>query len=187
MRYFPLALAVPFFTANVESAPAADITLQDLDQFQIDVTDVTDRQVQLKGPPFSQRVTGNWQITVLGTSVATDFYSVVSGPHGTHANPHHRGQFVIGEPKPVNSFGGGEGGWSFQAGTLTWVRTFGQGAYRLIVSFDRSAEGLKCNATASLARENGTGAIRFKTEQGTDIKVLSTKTVSTNCSVKRPG
>jgi hypothetical protein len=185
MRYL-LVLAVLFFNANVAPALAADITLQDLDRSQIEITVVTDRQVQLKGPPFSQRVMGNWQINVIGTSVAADFYAVVSGPHGTRTNPHHRGLFVIGESQTVSAFGGGQGAWTFQDGTLTWVRTFGQGASRLIINFDRGPEGLNCNAIASLARENGTGAIQFKIEQQSDIKVLSTKTVSANCSVKRP-
>jgi hypothetical protein len=186
MGYLRQAIIATVFIVPAAAIAASDITLQDLDRSQIEVTVVTDRQVQVKGRSFSQRVTGNWQITLQGTSVATDFYSVVSGPRGTHTNPHHRGRFVIGESHAVGAFGGGEGAWTFQEGVLTFVRTFGQGASRVIVSFERGSEGLKCTATASLARENGTGPIQFKTEQGDDIKVLSNKTVSTNCSVKQP-
>ena len=180
-------LAMLVTSRHIEFALAANITLQDLDRTRIEITVVTDRQVQLKGPVFTQHVTGNWQINVLGSSVATDFYAVVSGPRGTRTNPHHRGLFGIGESHPVSAFGSGEGSWTFQDGSLTWVRTFRQGASRLIINFDRGPEGLICNATASLARENGTGAIQFKTEDGFDIKVSSVKTLSTTCNVKVPG
>jgi len=171
------------------AAPAygADVTLNELDGAQVEIIAVIDRKIQLNGPPLFDRVSNNWQLKIDGASLNSVFFSTVAGPSGTHTNPHRAGRFVIGKPHSVRFLGSGDGLWIFESGKLIWLRVYREGAFKLVVTFNRGAGGLACSVHASFPRENGVGTVEFQTEEtGRNIRVLSAKTVTSSCRVNRP-
>jgi hypothetical protein len=169
------------------SAYGAGLTLKELDRVQVEITVVVDRQIQFNGPRLSDRVSNNWRLKIDGTSLNSDFFSIVTGRNGTHANPHHAGAFAIGKPHSIRYLGSGDGLWIFEDGKLVWLRVYRQGAFKLVVTFNRGAGGLTCAVGASFPRENGIGTIEFQTEErGRDITVISAKTVASSCRVTNP-
>jgi hypothetical protein len=102
-----LRLGIPIVASlviwDLKPASAAEITLSDLDHAQIDVNVLVDRHVQLNGRPDSDSINNNWHLSIEGTSVNEDFFSIsTDGPHAGPGN-HSHGSYTIGNPMVCNS------------------------------------------------------------------------------------
>jgi hypothetical protein len=180
-----LGVLAALIGCDLKPASAAEITLSDLDHAQIDTIVLVDRHVQENGqPPSSDRISNNWHLSVDGTSIHADFAWSMMRPDGPHPGRGSHGTFTIGKPKGVRYLGSGEAVWIFEGGKLVSLRTYREGAFKTVISFSRSSNGLTCSVHAAFAREGGVGAIEFQTAgRGQDIKVLSAKVASTSCHV----
>jgi hypothetical protein len=75
--------------------------------------------------------------------------------------------------------------WKFADNTLTFVRTFRSGAYRMRFAIARNPAGLTCAATGAFARENGDGTIRMESASGREVTLVGANPVSSSCKIVR--
>jgi hypothetical protein len=166
-------------------AVAEPLKLSDLQGAQIRATVVLDRQTIVDGKPSSDRVANNWLLKIDGRTLHSDFFATVTGPNGTHTNPLHQNSFTIGEPTSVQFLGSGNRVWIFDKGKLVSIRSYREGAFRLVISLTRNSGAFGCTAAGAFAREHG-GSVEFSTEEsGRNIRVVSSKTLQTSCQVIR--
>jgi hypothetical protein len=108
------------------------------------------------------------------------------GPDGTRKAKPSSGSFTLDEAKELPSSLGGEGVWRFEDGSLSFIRTFPSGAYRVTFAFTRGSAGLTCAVNETFARENGQGEIRIRSPfAGGEVTLVSTKQLSSSCTVTK--
>ena len=176
-----LVLLSASFPARAESVSASD-----LEGLAVEVNIVRDQIMQRQGRTFSARVHQNWSVAIrAGSTVDLTVDSSVDSPYGMLKYKPNSGTFTIDQLRRVNSRGGGEAVWKFSDSTLTFMRTFIAGAYRMRIVFSRGPAGLTCTAAGALARENGNGTIRLNGAFGDELTVVSANPVSSSCTIVR--
>ena len=75
--------------------------------------------------------------------------------------------------------------WSLDGGTLSFVRTFRSGAYRVLFALTRERHGgMKCRVTEAFAREEGRGPIQLMSPVGgRNMTIVNAKQVSATCKI----
>jgi hypothetical protein len=93
---------------------------------------------------------------------------------------------------PLNSvaaaeaLGGGHRLWTFDNGTLTFIRTYRVGAFKRTYTFTRTPTGLACEATEAQVREVGASWSEFSSAaSGTITRTLSERLISSSCTVSK--
>jgi hypothetical protein len=83
--------------------------------------------------------------------------------------------------------GGGASLFLLEGNTLTQLRVYEVGAQILKVTLEKSAAGLTCKASNSLAQERGAGTTRVPANEGggSNIEVWNVKPTSSSCRVSR--
>src|SRR6516164_8293501 len=117
------------------------VTFEELEGFIIEANFVRDQLIQRNGRQIPQQAHANWRI-VIGpeVSIQSTFNVTYHNPHGqSKANP-LTGSFILDQTRHVGSVGGGEGVWHFENETLTFTRTYEQGALRIKFVFFRKGE-----------------------------------------------
>ena len=129
----------------------------------------------------------NWKISVReGKFLEFSVETTGRTRRGTRKFEPQVGTFTLGRPKQVVSQGGGEAAWDFSDSTLTFIRTYPEGAYRIRFQFSRAAKEFKCSANAAFARENGTGQIKLKSPGNGAVTVItSARQISSSCKVTK--
>jgi hypothetical protein len=170
--------------ASVGSARAQKLTIADLDGLVIEST-ITREQVN--------RVQGRAVTTIVDQTSTVEIGPLPSlkstmrqQPRGRPDVPTMTATFQIGEARQVGSFGGGDGEWTFEADTLTFTRSFKQGAYRFQITLVRKDNGYDCGATVSFAREDGTGQIvSWSPMLRSDVEITDWRQLSSTCRVSK--
>ena len=86
----------------------------------------------------------------------------------------------------MNVRGGGHGVWTFEDGTLSFLRILKGGAIRWNVVFERDGGALKCKAAENLVREEGVrGIITQSALDDVPMVILSAKQISSTCRVTK--
>jgi hypothetical protein len=171
-------------TARTQAAATpGSVTFGELEGFIIEADIVRDQLTQRDGRQVPQQAHTSWRIVIgpevsIQSTVNVTFYN----PHGQRKAEPLTGSFILDQSRHVGSRGGGQGVWHFEEGTLTFTRTFEQGAFRIKFAFSRKDEGLSCQASESFARENGTGPIAMQSAiNGQPITMIRAKQISSNC------
>jgi len=173
--------------APAEVTPAQPVTLADLEGAKIEIGVLRQQVVRREGRQFPVTIQANWTLLIDHDGVIDQtFTSTAHGPRGPRqAKPRH-GSFVLDQVRELGSLGGGQGMWRLQDGTLTFVRTLKDGAYRNTITLARGSNGITCTANEAFAREKGTGPIAFNSSFDDRPTVLvSAKQVSSTCRISR--
>jgi len=139
------------------------------------------------GQPFQNQAEVVGTITInSANALTTTFVSTASSPRGMRSSPPRSGSFTLGQPREVQSSGGGHVLWIFQNGQLIQLRTFKAGAYRATISFSRGTDGLRCTFHAAHAREAGIADWNWVSPvSGADIRMKSVKPISSDCQIAK--
>jgi hypothetical protein len=169
-------------------ACAAGVTLADLEGAVIETSVVYDRTVRLRDQGvIPSRLQHDRKITIgPGGNLHNTLVHTISTPRGPVVRQ-ESGSVTIGKAKQIQTLGGGgDAVWIFENGTLTLLRTYRSGAYKMEIVFTRSATGISCKARAPWARENGTGSIEMASAgDGKNFEVISARQISSSCRVTK--
>jgi hypothetical protein len=171
--------------AVADAALSQSVTVDDLEGLVVEAAIDRDQTVRLRGRTFPVKVHQRWKLSV-GTDKTVEFsmQPTARGPRGTRTAKASSGMFTLEEAVEVQSRGGGEAVWKFADGTLTFLRTFPSGAYRVSFAFARANGRLTCAADSAYARENGRGAIRLESPfGGGEVTIVRERQVSSRCTV----
>jgi hypothetical protein len=167
---------------------AAGVTLADLEGAVIETSVVYDRTIRLQDQGvIPSRLQHDRTITIgPGGNLHSTLVHNISTPRGPVVRQ-ESGSATIGQPKQIRSLGGGgDAIWIFENGTLTLLRTFRSGAYKMEIVFARGATGISCKMRAPYVRENGTGSIEMASAgNGQNFEVISERQVSSSCRVTK--
>jgi hypothetical protein len=168
------------------SARAGSVTLADLEGAVIETSLVYDRTVRLQDQGvIPSRLQHDRKITIgPGANLHNTLVHTISTPRGSVVRQ-ESGSLTIGKAKQIQTLGGGgDAVWIFENGTLTLLRTYRTGAYKMEIVFTRSATGISCKVRAPWARENGTGSIEMSSAgNGQNFEVISARQISSSCRV----
>jgi carbohydrate-selective porin OprB len=197
-RMSALVLALAAFMVSPSSSVSAEqaqaeqkssgqpITLADLQWSEVHMKIARDQVVRREGRQFPVRVNMDLKLAIGFEGIEQTFTSTAHGPRGTRQSQPMIGSFIVNRVRDVRSLGGGRAVWQFADGTLTFMRTYKQGAYRRTVAFTRGAQGLTCTVSESFARENGTGSIELNSlMDGRPTTIVRWKPVSSSCRVAK--
>jgi hypothetical protein len=170
------------------AATAEEVTIADLEGTALQAEIGLDQTVRREGRTVFVKVTQRWTLNVdPDRTVSFNMDADARTPLGTRKAEPARGTFTLDEPRQVPNRGGGQAVWKFADGTLTLLRTFPAGAYRVSFAFQRAADGLTCAVDAGYARENGRGPIRLQSPfGGGEVTIVHAKQVSSRCPVGKP-
>jgi hypothetical protein len=169
------------------SAPAWSqaVTFADLDGFVIEANIIRDQVVRREGSQFLTENNVRWRVVIgPGDAIENTASQTSHTVRGEHKSRPRTNAYVLGVEREEPSQGGGIAVWEFNDGTLTYMRTFSQGAYRADFAIARDAAGLTCTVTDSFGREDGRGALVMESViDGSEVTIIRTQPVSSNCRV----
>jgi len=172
-----------------EAPPSQPLTFADLEGLEISAKTVREQVVRREGRQFPVRVHADWNVIIGAQGSITQTY--VSEAHtlrGIRRAKPLAGSFTLDQVREVHGLGVGQAVWRFEDATLTFLRSFKEGAYRSTITFARVPEGLTCSAAESFAREKGTGPIVLNSPiEGVQTTIISSKQVSSTCRVRKRG
>ena len=169
---------------SFDPALSQPITITDLDGWLIEAMVTREQVHRTKDRKSTITVDQSWSLEIgPGRQIKSTSRPQVRGRPETPAST---GTFRLDEAREVSNFGGGMGRWTLEEGTLTFTRTYVQGAFRAQFALTRKDQGFNCSAKDFFAREGGTGDITFwSATAGTMTTVLSWRQVSDTCRVSR--
>ena len=167
------------------SVPAAceEVKLADLEGRIVEAKFSREQVVRRAGLTFPVRIDGNWRIAIKPEKQLDVTYKATAHtPRGTREAKPISGTVTLDEPGRTPA--GGQRLWTFADGTLTLVRTYEAGAYRIAFSFAGNADGPTCKVKEAFAREGGTGEIKLDSPfGGGQVTIVRAKQVSASCKV----
>jgi hypothetical protein len=174
------------FLATTPVRAEETITFKELQGASIEATAVRDQTVHQKSGTIPVQIHTNVTITLgPSDSIHHTWHHSTRRPHGKRDHPPLSGDFTLGVRRQVSSAGQGTAQYTFSDSTLTFVRTFKNGAFISTVKFARAKDAVKCTFDESFARQDGKGEIELESPSGEPTKVLSWKQVASTCRVTR--
>ena len=174
--------------ALVPSAWGRDVSFADLDGLAIEAEIVRDQLVRREGSQFLTENTVTWKV-VAGPGGAIEYttFQASRTARRDHTSRPRTSSSVLGTPRETQTQGGGMAVWEFKEGTLTFMRTFKEGAYRADFAIARGADGLTCTITDTFLREEGRGGLVMESViDGSEVTILRSTAVSSSCRVAKP-
>jgi hypothetical protein len=172
----PIALSAP--------VPAQPVTLADLEGIIVEANVRREQKVRRPVGPATVTIQQAWRLSIEAQQrVEFRIETTAQTPRGTRKAEPDANALTLEEPQAVGSRGGGEALFKFADETLTFIRTFPAGAYRLNFKFARGPAGLTCTVTEAFAREDGKGELKMKSAFGGEVTVLSTRQLPSTCNV----
>jgi hypothetical protein len=169
------------------SAPAQSqpITFADLEGYAVAADLHREQQVRQEGRTNTIRIHQTWTYYVNEDRyIVMTLKTTVQTPQGRRTAKPNTGSFTLNEPLKMKSRGGGEAVFTFAGGVLTFIRTYPAGAYRANFAFSRTKTGFACSVTEALAREKGKD-VRMESPFGGEITIVSSKSLSSTCTVTK--
>jgi hypothetical protein len=106
------------------------VTFADLEGFTIEANIVRDQVVRREGSQFLTENDVKWRLVIgPGDAIENTVSQTSHTARGEHKSRPRTGSYVLGVARDEWSQGGGTAVWEFNDGTLTYTRTFTQGAY----------------------------------------------------------
>jgi hypothetical protein len=174
---------------QLSPALAQPVSLSDLEGSTIQAEVDREQKIRREGNLRSVRIHQGWRIVIRPDKLIENTVDTTADtPRGTRKARQNSGMFTLEEPRPVASRGGGEAVWKFANGTLTFIRTFPSGAYRVHFAFARTSSGLTCTVTEAFARQDGRGEIKLQSAFGDgEVTIVSAKQLASSCKVEKKG
>jgi len=166
-----------------KSSPQA-VTLKDLESVRIHAKLVTEMLTQREGRQGPATQETDWQIYMEPEGrVSFSFRPTTRTARGTRAGQIRATTAKLDEPWYTEN---GQAVWQFKDGELTFVRSYKDGAIRIIISLKQDGQNLACTATSAYAREQGKrGLVLNSPIDGVPVTILNWKQVSSSCQVTR--
>jgi hypothetical protein len=175
--------------AAQEGAPDPKVSLQAvtftaLEGAKIHAKLATEMLVQRQGRQGPTTQETDWQIYVEPEGkISFSFRPTVHSPRGTRAGQIRATTARLDEPWYTEN---GQAVWQFQDGELTFVRSYKDGAVRLIIALKQDRQDLICAASVTYARERGKGGLVLNSPiDGVPVTILSWKQGSSSCQIMR--
>ena len=169
-------------------ASAQVVTLAELDGAAIESRTIRQQTVRMGGVDRSGRFQSDLEVffgpgNVVRIKQATTWH----GPDG-RGRPmiNQQAPLKIGTPKVAMNRGGGYRLAVFLDSTLTFMRTYRQGGYKIEIRLARAANGLTCTSRETYLRELGADSIAMDSlSNGRPTVVVSSKQVLSTCRVTK--
>ena len=143
MRLVATFVYAMLLSALSASAWGQAVTLADLDGAFVELNLKSQVEGRRNGKAFTSQSEAVWKLVLgPGTTGFSSATTITHGDKGVRVSDPRRGSFTLGRPGSITSFGGGYYLWTFENGTLTFLRTYKAGGQKTHISFTRSAEGL---------------------------------------------
>jgi hypothetical protein len=173
----------------METTPAA-VTLDDLQGHTIHLTVSFATRFRLHGGKNDGEYTGgrtNQTEVKIGPDANIRWVTHVTGwvdtANGKNAKQMTReGKGMINVPSKTTD-GTVNNLWALEGSLLTWLGVVETGAFTVKISLLKGASGLKCSATASLAREQGAGNNKDRSAGGGKVETLSARPSGSSCRI----
>jgi len=184
----PICLAMGLGVISA-SAWGQAVTLPDIEGAVIEVRLLRQQTIRREGQEVSNQAQTDMRVAIgSGGNIQISVTPTGHSKRGTRVGKPTSGTFVLDETRGMNIGGGGHGVWTFDSGTLTFLRIFKGGALKRTMAFARTAEGLTCQANENLVREEGVkGVVTESPFDGVPIVILSAKQISSTCRVTKQG
>jgi hypothetical protein len=172
--------------AAVPAAPASAqvVMLAELDGAAIESRTIRQQTVRTGGVDRSGRFQSDLEVFFgPGHVVRIKQTTTWHGPDG-RGGPmiNQQAPLRIGTPKVAMNRGGGYRLAVFLDGTLTFMRTYRQGGYKIEIRLARAADGLTCTSRETYLRELGADSIAMDSlSSGRPAVVVSSKQISSAC------
>jgi hypothetical protein len=187
MRHIgPVCLAAALGVIST-SAWSQAVTFAELEDMVIDVQLLRQQTVRREGKVVSNRAQADVRLAIgSGGSIHATITPTGHNERGSRTGKPASASFVLGETRDMLIRGGGHGIWTFENGTLTYLRIFKGGAMKWTMAFARGADGLTCKASENFVREVGVnGIVTQSALDGVPIVILSAKQISSSCRVAK--
>lgn len=184
-----LAVAGMGVPAMPSAQPEQPVTAADLVGTVMTVSVTNDRIMRRDSRQYPDKYQTDWTIefvsedTIRPTFVGTDY-----APRRTSKTPVEAGGLIsLGRTKETPSRGGGTFGWLFEAGALTFLRTYEAGAMKAVFAVTRTDIGFACTANVSWPKETGkpTIVLRSFVDNG-KVEIISAKQAASSCTIGKP-
>ena len=164
------------------------VTFSELEGAVVDVQVISQRFVRREEREFPVRFQNDLKIIIgPGDKIDGTITPTSHGPRGERQGKTLTFSNTLDKVGELVGSGGGIGAWSFAGdGTLIFLRTYKEGAFRRTIAFTRSAEGFSCSANETLARENGVGGLALNSAiDDVPVTVVRYEQISSSCRVAK--
>jgi hypothetical protein len=182
-----------FVIALGVSAPSAwaeqPLTAADLIGTVMTLSVTNDRTVRGNGRQYPDKYQTDWTIKFVSEdTIRPAFVGTSYGPRATAKTPVEGGGPIrLGVSIETPSRGGGTFLWRFDAGVLTFLRTYEVGAMKATFAVTRTDAGFACTANVSWAKETGMPTIVLRSYVGNSkFEIISAKQSASSCTISKP-
>jgi hypothetical protein len=180
-----LGLAVLSSSAGAQQP----VTPADLVGTVMEVSVTNDRVIRRDGRQYPNKYQTDWTIdfvsedTIRPIFIGTDY-----SPQRTTKTPLEGGRLItLGRPNETLSRGGGHQVWIFDAGVLTFLRTYEGGGMKGTFAVTRNDAGFSCAASVSWPREVGVPTIIMRSYvDNARVEIVSAKQSAASCKISKP-
>jgi hypothetical protein len=162
-----------------------DVSLADLSEARIEAKVVREQVIRRDTREFPIRIESDVKLVIgPGDKVHQTWTPTSTGPKGTAKGKTLTTTVPLARPREFGALGGGHGIFIFEDQTLTFLRTLKGGAFKRVIVFGRSKDGLTCTARETFAREDGDKPIFLDAvTDGKPMIIVSWKDISSTCLV----
>jgi hypothetical protein len=164
------------------------VTFSELEGAVVDVQVISQRVVRREEREFPVRFQNDLTIIIgPGAKIDGTLTPTTNGPRGERQGKTRTFSTTLNKLAEIVGSGGGVGAWTFAGdGTLIFLRTYKEGAFRRTIAFTRSTEGFSCAANESLARENGVGGLALNSAiDDSSVTIVRYEQISSSCRVTK--
>jgi hypothetical protein len=178
-------------TDRAATAPAMTnrtVTFAELEGAAVEVQVVSQQIIRRGEKEYPVRFQNDLKIIIgPGDKIDGSITPTSHGPRGERQGNTRTFSTTLDKVGELVGSGGGVGAWTFAGdGTLIFLRTYKEGAFRRTIAFSRNAEGFSCTAKESLARENGVGGIALNSAiDNVPVTVVKSEQISSSCRVAK--
>jgi hypothetical protein len=172
--------------AATDQVPMRALPLWQLEGVNIHAMLVTEMLAQQGGNPQGLlTMEDDWNVTVeAGGKISWNYGPTIRTRRGAQ-----RGTKIAStsDLDQASHTANGDAMWQFSDGALTFLRSYRDGAIRVVIAFGQDGPNLTCNASNVSARERDKQDLTINSPiDGTPVTIFSWKQVSSNCYVTSP-
>jgi hypothetical protein len=172
---------------RAEREATAAVTIAELNGVVIEAAVVHQQVLLRQGEKFPNRSEFFEKYVIKGDKIEGTINPTNHNHWGTRKGKTQTAAATLERPTDSKNFGGGNGVWIFDQGTITNLYVFkGGGAFRREIFLSRTDNGLSCTIKQSFARENGVGSIVWNSSvDGSVLTLVSNKVISSSCKISK--
>jgi hypothetical protein len=172
--------------AFAQTVPNQAVTFADLQGTVIEVSAVHQQHIKRDGKDRRRELRTEGLVKIWpGDMISATFTNTNVRNGGMRAGEPRSGTFTLGKPRTTQN--GDDVVWQFSDNSLIRLRAYGKdgaGGSKQIITFQREPDGLHCNFSMDLAREDDTGPVRTRSRvENVPVQILESKQVSSTCRV----